>query len=63
MKLPTGEFGQVMLKHRSSMSPGGRCIGDTGAVEVRVKMLYNTFLGEREIFARLDDGQRRARNV
>jgi hypothetical protein len=52
-----------MLKDRSSPSAGGKRIGDPGGVEVQEKMLYSAPLGEREIFARLDDGKRRARNA
>ncbi len=61
VRLPTGEFGRVMLKYQYSMSPGGKRIGNTGGVEVRKKMLYSVYFGEREIFAGLDHEQRRAR--
>jgi hypothetical protein len=63
VKLPTGEFRWMILKYRSSMSPGRKRIGDTGGVEVQEKILYTVLFGEREIFARLNDGQRRVRNA
>jgi hypothetical protein len=61
VRLSTGEFGWLTLKYRSSMSPGKR-IGERAGVEVQEKMLYSARLGEREIFARLDDGKRWGRN-